>query len=159
MSLHECPRESDVLDAIASARWPHRVDRELADHVAACAVCGDVAVVADAMRADRQAAWQDAVVPPSGQVWWRAEMRARQEAVRAASRPITVASGIAAVLTVALSIAAIGFAWPSIRRYVSSIEIANGQMMGSPFALPLLVALGALVVLTPLALYLVLSDE
>ena len=43
----ECPRETDVLDAVASARWPHRVPRELADHVSACAICTDVVTVAD----------------------------------------------------------------------------------------------------------------
>ena len=34
MTIIECPRESDVLDAIDSRRWPHRVDRELVEHVA-----------------------------------------------------------------------------------------------------------------------------
>ena len=42
----ECPRESDVLDALASSRWPHRVDAELSNHVASCAICRDVITVA-----------------------------------------------------------------------------------------------------------------
>ena len=88
MTLHECPRESDVLDAVASARWPDRVSPALVAHVASCDVCADVAVVAQALRDDQDRAWQEASVPSSGQVWWRAEMRAKQEAIRAASRPI-----------------------------------------------------------------------
>ena len=159
MNVVECPRESDVLDAVASARWPHRVDRELADHVASCAICADVVAVAFAMKADHHAAWQDASVPSSGQVWWRAEMRAKQEAIRDASRPITIAQGVAAILALALTATAGWFAWPTARDYVSSLTLAQTPGLGSPLALPLLVALGALLIVAPLALYLVLSDE
>ena len=49
----ECPRESDVLDALASARWPNRVERELSDHVASCVVCQDVITVASAIQTDQ----------------------------------------------------------------------------------------------------------
>ena len=42
----------DVLDALASSRWPHRVDAELSNHVASCAICRDVITVAAAMQAD-----------------------------------------------------------------------------------------------------------
>ena len=94
----QCPRESDVLDALASARWPNRVDAELTSHVASCEICRDVITVAAAMREDHDAAWQEANVPSSGQMWWRAEMRTRQDAIREASRPVAVAQGVAVLL-------------------------------------------------------------
>jgi heme A synthase len=161
VNVIECPRESDVLDAVASARWPHRIPRELADHVSACAICTDVVAVAEAMRADHDAVWQQADIPSSGQVWWRAEMRARQEAIRKASRPITIAQGVAAMLTLAVAITTGRFAWVSIREQVPVFNFASisAQAMTSPLAVSLVVALCALVVITPLALYLVLSDE
>jgi hypothetical protein len=155
----ECPRESDVLDAVASARWPDRVSPELVAHVTACAVCTDVAIVAQALRDDEDTAERDAGVPPSGQVWWRAEMRARQEAVRAASRPIAIAQCAAAALTLGLTLVAGVLAWPWIQRYVSTLGARPATLTASPFALPLLVALATLAVVAPLALYLVLSDE
>jgi hypothetical protein len=155
----ECPRESDVLDALASARWPHRVDRELADHVASCAICADVVSVADAIRADADAAWQEAGVPSAGQVWWRAEIRARHEAARNASRPIGVAQGVAAALLLAATGIAGWFAWPSIRGTLAWAAALTQSPVLGPIAVPLLVALGALLVVAPLALYLVLSDE
>lgn len=158
MKTIECPRESDVLDAVASARWPHRVGRELAEHVAACAVCADVVLVAAAMLGEHEAAWQEASVPSPGQVWWRAEMRARREAVREASRPIAIAQSVAAVLALALAASAGWFAWPSIRDYASAF-LTSTPTLGSPFALPLLLAIGALLVVAPFAVYLVLSDE
>jgi hypothetical protein len=159
VTLHECPRESDVLDAVASARWPDRVSPELVAHVAACAVCADVAIVAQALRDDEETAEREASVPPSGQVWWRAEMRARQEAVRAASRPIAIAQWVAAALTLGLTLVAGGLAWPWMQRYLSAVDVRQATLAASPFALPLLVALGTLAVVAPLALYLVLSDD
>lgn len=163
MTLSECPRESDVLDAVASARWPDRVKPELVAHVATCAICADVAIVAQALRGDLDAASQEASLPPSGQVWWRSEMRARQESIRAASRPIAIAQSVAAALALGLTLVAGGFAWPWVERYLSTFNIPHFvvpvALVASPFALPLLVAIGALTVVAPIALYLVLSDE
>jgi hypothetical protein len=159
MTMIECPRESDVLDAIDSKRWPHRVDQELAEHVASCEICSDVLAVAAAMREDHDATRQDASLPSSGQVWWRAEMRVRQEAIRAASRPITVAYGVAACAVLVLAVAASWFAWPTVHEFASSLGSAQTPTLTSPLTLPLLVALGALLVIAPVALYFVLSDE
>jgi hypothetical protein len=163
-AMIECPHESDVLDALASQRWPDRVDRALVDHVASCEICGDVLVVAAAMRHDRDAAWEEASLPSSGQVWWRAEMRARQEAIREASRPITVAYGVAAVAALVVLAVAVWLAWPAAHDLVSSLVSAastagKSESPSSPLTLPLLIALGAILVVAPVALYLVLSDE
>ena len=161
MNVIECPRESDVLDAVASARWPHRVPRELADHVASCAICTDVVLVAEAMRADHDAVWEQASIPSSGQVWWRAEMRARQEAIRQASRPITIVQGVAALIVLTLGGAAGWFAWAWIQQQTPAFSLASvsAQALASPFTASLAIALGALLLIAPVALYLVLSDE
>jgi len=157
--LMECPRESDVLDALASQRWPDRADQGLVDHVASCEVCRDVLVVAAAMREDHDAAWQEASLPSSGQVWWRAEMRARQQAIRNASRPISVAYGVAAMAALVVLAVAAWFAWPVAHDFVSSIVATPKTTLESPLTLPLLVAVGAFLIAAPVALYLVLSDE
>ena len=158
MTAIECARESDVLDALRSARWPHRVNRELVEHVAACAICTDLVAVAAAMRDDHDVMWQQANIPSSGQVWWRAETQARQEAIREASRPIAIAQGVAALLALGLTATAGWFARPSIYSRVSSF-ITQAATLGSPLTLPLMVALAVLLVIAPLAVYLVLSDE
>ena len=152
-TLITCLRENDVLDALASARWPDRVDAELAQHVSSCEVCQDVIAVASAMRDDEDVARHEASVPSSGQMWWRAEMRARQDAVREASRPVTIAQAVAAAL--ALSIAGIAgwFAWPSVQ------EFSKVSALASPVVLPVALALGALLIVAPVALYFVLSEK
>ena len=157
----ECPRESDVLDAVASEKWPHRVDAELADHVRSCAVCFDVLAVATAMRTEHEQMWQDASIPSSGQAWWRAEMRVRQEAVRKASRPIVVAQ--AAAVLVALGVAGtagwLGWSWIGQEPAAFDLMTVSAQAMASPLARSLVVAIFALAVVTPVVFYVVLSDE
>ena len=158
MTLVECPRESEVLDALASARWPDRVESELTDHVASCDICRDVITVASAMQEDHDAAWREANVPSSGQMWWRAEMRARQDAIREASRPVTVAQGVAVVLALAVAVGAGWFAWPSVQGFFTTASLADMPGIGSMF-IPLALAMGALLVVAPVALYLVISEK
>jgi hypothetical protein len=159
MTLVECPREADVLDALASARWPNRVDRELSEHVASCAICTDVLTVAVAMQDDHDAAWKEASVPSSGQMWWRAELRARQDAVRDASRPVTNAQGVAVLLALGVAAGAGWFAWPSVQEWLATASLSQLPGAGSPMFIPLAVAMGALLLVTPVALYVVLSEK
>ena len=161
MTLIECPRESDVLDAVAAHKWPHRVAPELAEHMASCPVCADVVAVATAIQTDHEAVWGDAGIPSSGQVWWRAEMRVRQEAVRRASRPIAIAQAAAVIVAVALTAGTgwIAWTWSGGHLFPFDLAAVSAQALTSPLTISLVVAVFALAVITPVALYLVLSDE
>ncbi len=89
----ECEFESDVLAAViqvALARM--RADAGLREHVKTCEICSDVAAVAGAIECAREETVPDAL-PDSGLVWWKAQMRARREAVETAGRPITAIRG------------------------------------------------------------------
>ena len=108
MKRVECPHEADVLAAVSTNRWPRRVDSELRDHVATCDICTDVIAVVAAFEAETEAARGLARVPDSGIVWWRAQMRARQDATRTAVRPITVAQAVAFAVTVGVAGALFG---------------------------------------------------
>ena len=90
-----CPFEAGVFEAVWMSRWPDQCEPALRAHVAGCAVCADIVLVAEAFEGERTTAWREAPVPGSGRMWWRAQMRARQEAARAAARPITLAQGVA----------------------------------------------------------------
>lgn len=110
MSPVDCPREQDVLDAVRSGRWPHR-DPELRSHVAGCGLCADLADVAAACAVEQDAAWIDTShVPLSEVVWWRAQVRARTEAARAASQPIVWTETLGLIMAVAGVIALGGHA-------------------------------------------------
>lgn len=183
MTPIECAREQDVLDAVAAGRWPDRCERDLRAHVERCAICAEVAAVAHALREDYERAWQQSQVPPSGRVWWRAEMRARHEAARRAAQPITVVQGLVGACVVGLALALLQWTW---LRFAPSLAPAEGlgatgssgaagflgQMLGAGWnaivtfsvAAPQIVwpigfAVGAVAIVTPLALYLVFSEK
>ena len=101
MTAVECPREQDVLDALTSRRWPARCGDELRAHVGACPVCADLVEVAAALLEARDVADERPDVPPASLVWWRAQLRAREDAARLARRPLRLAR-VAAVACVSL---------------------------------------------------------
>lgn len=100
-----CPSERDVLDLVAIGQWPSRADATLRAHVAACATCAEVASIAAAVRewASETEPAQPVKVPDASVVWYRAQVRAREDAARRASRPLLVAQ-LFAVATVALAV-------------------------------------------------------
>ena len=83
----------------------HRNDLELTD-------AEIEALVRDAIAAEASSARSEAVPPSSAIVWWRAQMRARQEAAAVAERPVTIvhAVAIACGLGLLLSVAGIALA-------------------------------------------------
>lgn len=86
----ECPRETEVLQAI-ECRPQRQIAAELEEHIAACPVCSDLAAVAAAFDGARRDLIAAAELPDAGRVWRQAQVRARQEAIRSAGRPITAA--------------------------------------------------------------------
>ena len=148
MKATECVRENEVFEAVVSERWPDHCAEDLKNHVAACPICRDLAEVSQAVQESYSAARRDASVPSAGIVWWRAELRARREAVRTASRPIKIVQAVAGACAVGVSIGL-------LRRLdfgpLSSIFVER--------SLPLFIAIGAAIVLLPVALYFVFSDD
>jgi hypothetical protein len=92
-----CPHEADVLDLVAIGQWPARADAALTEHVASCEICSDVAVVATAMADLGEASMAAVRVPDASAVWYRAQVAAREELARRATRPV-LAAEIAAAL-------------------------------------------------------------
>ena len=73
------------------------------------------AIVAEAIAAEAALARTEAAPPSSAIVWWRAQMRARQEAARAADRPITIVHGLAIACGVGIALSLIGTAVAAVR--------------------------------------------
>jgi hypothetical protein len=167
VKMVDCTREQDVLDALTDGQWPDRVDHDLRDHVAACVTCADfVAVVCPLTEEQAQDVFSgQARVPSSAVMWWKAQMRARQEAAREAARPITVAqivAGSTAVLLVASAVMALS---PWLRSWITAataVEMPRldlaGLVLAQGWLLPALV-IGVWLVLTPLAIYFAVADD
>jgi hypothetical protein len=166
----ECGREQELIDALTSARWPERCGADLRTHVASCGACADTLAVALPLLTDGEAAYGSARVPSSGIVWWRAQMRARQEAARAASRPITVVQAVAFACGAALVVTATSWAlplaqgWGNWARALAGAAAADAPALSSlqslaPSGLLPWIVLGVWIALAPIAIYLAVADD
>ena len=150
MTMKDCRRESEVLEAVLAGR----ISGDLAAHASSCAVCREVAGIAALIRQDFEQAQRCARVPNSEVVWLRAQMRAREAAERTAARPIvlTQALAIAALLGLLISLAGElslrAVSWPTLAELGPEIPV-----------LPLGIALASWLVLAPVALYLAFSRD
>jgi hypothetical protein len=163
--MTECPRESEVFEAVAF----NRLD-VVRDHLATCAICAEIADVAGALRADHAVACDAASVPSAGAVWWRATIRARAEAARTVSQPITILQGVAGACGVGLAAALVSLVWRSfswfarfddivIRLDERRDDVAAASALVLQHGLPIMLALAACVVIAPFALYVAFSDD
>jgi hypothetical protein len=165
----QCQHEQDLLDAIATRRWPSRADRTLVDHVAACRLCADVAEVALAFLDDRDRGSAEPSVPPASLVWWKAQVRAREEAARLAARPILLIQIVATVCAAAASLALAPAASSWMRELLATFgatgwsalppDLSVSWILGAAayVTLPLL-AVGVWIVVAPVVVYLALDE-
>lgn len=104
--------EQEVLEAVMSGRFDSAWAEPFRAHVAGCASCSDLVLVAGSLRLEREAAAAEAKPPSAALVWWKAQLRARQEAAQRAVRPIAIAekAGLAGAV-LAVLVAAL-WIWP-----------------------------------------------
>jgi len=177
MTVPECPREQDVINAIVTGRWPHQCDETLTAHAAECRVCKELVDVASVFRLERDGLHDEVSVPSAGQVWWRAAIRARLEASRQVARPLSWLFGISVACAAGLTITVVQLLWSPVREALSSgapgawtpsfwlgefvrllPDLTNLTPLTTTGAF-LLLGITACLVLAPLALYFALSDE
>lgn len=166
----ECPREQDLLDALASSRWPERCEPGLRAHVDDCAICRDTIAVALPLLLEGDIAYAAAQVPSSGVVWWRAQVRARREAERAANRPIAIVQAFAFACGAALAGSMAYWFNPALPHWRDWLRHLTGAVSGaatsittaptlSPSSLLPWLMLAVCVVLVPIAIYLAVADD
>jgi len=162
VTFADCPREQDVVDAVTTDQWPDRCDSELQAHVAECAGCRDLVAILAPLGESWTDTRADAHVPASGMVWWRAQMRARQEAARAAARPITIVQGIAGLIGAALvGVCLVAMAPWLASSFASSRELLTVDVTGVATTVGgwLVVGAVALIAIMSLAVYLVVAED
>jgi hypothetical protein len=114
MTVPQCDREQQVLDALQSGRWAGPWGEEIRKHVAACAVCSEVVLVAEALRHEEELAQTEVRLPSAGLVWWKAQLAARRAAEERAAQPIAWVERMVQVFG-ALALLGTGlWQWPKI---------------------------------------------
>ncbi len=159
----DCGREEEIFDVVATGRWPGRCEPELAAHLERCDTCRDLVAVITALSSGHEAAWTEARVPPSAMVWWRAQAKAREEAVRSAARPIAFTQGVAAAGAVWISVSLLRMApgqvslgWLPARAYLAAaLTHIPAALSSVPGGTAFAALVGGSLVLAPIALLLV----
>jgi predicted anti-sigma-YlaC factor YlaD len=138
MNARVCHREDELLDALGRGF----VGPELTSHVAACAACGELRLVAGALLDEQREAVTEAPVPSARTMWWRMQMRHRQETQARARRSLLI--GQAMTLTIAVMVVGTLFGTSvaaEMRHVADTIKLSA----------PLLLALTVWLLLAPLA--------
>lgn len=98
-----CTREDELLDALGRGY----VGAELESHVRGCESCSELRNVAGALLDEQTIAMTEAPVPSAGTMWFRLQLRHRQEAQTAARRSLY--AGQAITIAIALILALLVF--------------------------------------------------
>jgi hypothetical protein len=177
MTVPECPREQEVINAIVTGRWPDQCDETLQAHTLECHVCKEMLEVASVLLVEREGLHEEMSVPSAGQVWWRAAIRARLEATQQVARPLSWLFGVTVACAIGLAMTVVELLWSPLQRALSSAapdtwtrsfglgelarlfpDLTNLTPLMTTGAF-LLLGAAACLVLAPLALYFALSDE
>ena len=171
MTVTECPREQEVVAAVVAGRWPVGCPDTLRNHVSGCAICQEVVSVATAFGVDHDTGWAAAHVPSAAHVWWRTQIRARQEAARAVSQPLNVVQWFAAAAVIGLAFALVQIGVSTSVWSVSSLTTALSAWPKNAVAAIVSLALAsreatvvfgtviACLLLMPIAVYFALSEK
>jgi hypothetical protein len=159
MTSIDCPRESEIVDAIAAGEWPHAVPAELREHAATCPVCADLALAASALHEEAASTPATMALPSAGQVWWRAELRARHEAAQLAQRPMLAVQIVAAVVCVAAALTGLRSFGPDVWAWFVGLASSAKTSSIDTWTLGLVLSIGLWVVLAPVALYMVFRAD
>lgn len=169
-----CPCEEVVLRQLAEQG---SLDAAMTAHLEACVDCHQVVALVQALRVDGAVAQQEAVLPTSSQVWWRARVRSRLEAARDAERPISIVQSLTAAALAGLAVSLVSgasllSALHAMLQLVARtagdqtapalIDVSGASTLGFAFASPLgwamVLGCGVLVVMMPLAALIAARD-
>ena len=141
-----CPREDELLDALGAGF----IGEELESHIATCAACGELRLVAGALLDERVQAATEAALPSSGTMLWRMQMRRRQEAQSTARRSLLIGQAVTLAVAIALVFTLLGGTlMGEAVNVIASIKLST----------PLLLAVAAWLLAAPIAGWMLLRQK
>ena len=110
MKMGSCSYEKDVAELLKRGQWPSLASAEMRAHVEECACCRDLTSVTQAFQRERAAASAQARLESPGVLWWRAQLRKRNTALKQVNRPLVAAQVFAVALGLVAALACLAFA-------------------------------------------------
>ena len=77
--MKSCPHEAEVQAILRRGHWPEACDPEFRNHLETCHTCGEQLLVLHAFHAARAHAMQTAPMNHPNLIWWRAQLRRRND--------------------------------------------------------------------------------
>lgn len=109
MNPFRCTREKEIAALIDLGQWPQASPADLRAHAESCRTCADLILVRQTIQSQRTQTAALLKLPSAGALWWRAQLRKRNQAIETISRPIYGAQLFALIL--ALLVTAGGVVW------------------------------------------------
>lgn len=103
MSPFSCAREREVTELLQRGAWPEACADDLRSHVTTCRICSDIVLVTGTMQAARRQGAELPLIDPAGAIWWRAQLRRRNDAIEKVAKPILGAQVFALVMALAVA--------------------------------------------------------
>jgi hypothetical protein len=134
MIFSSCPHEKEVAELLVRGHWEHACSPELRNHVSACRACNDLVLVSTAFQSARADAAGAASIGSPGPLWWRAQLRRRNEALMRVRKPLLGAQIFALAVNLLLAggflafLAKDGVQWLS---WLEQIRQTQGSFFGS----------------------------
>jgi hypothetical protein len=97
--MNGCHRESELVKALRSGVWTP----ELQAHAEICAQCAETRQIALALAASAKRSSTLHAMPSAGQVWFKSQRRARQAAIRRATRSMRLMQFLGTLYALALA--------------------------------------------------------
>src|SRR5215472_8941789 len=97
MNLFFCSSERELEETLRQGRWPHACDPDLRAHVASCRDCQELVLVSQTLQQAKSNGAQLAhlrltrVSASPGLLWWRGQLRRRNEAIQSVTEPVALA--------------------------------------------------------------------
>jgi hypothetical protein len=146
MTNDRCRYEEELLEALGRGY----VAAELEEHVAACAPCTELRIVAGALLDDRSLSMLEAPIPSAGTMWWRLRTRQRHEAEAAARRSLLIGQAVTLAVALVLVISFFGGELATqARGLVATIRVST----------PVVLALATWLLVTPIVGWVALRRE
>jgi hypothetical protein len=106
--MKPCPRELEAQAVLRRGHWPDACDPELRQHVATCDRCSSQLLVLQIFQTARTESMQAAPIGHPGLLWWRAQLRRRNEALQRVSKPAITAQLFALCISILAAVTLLG---------------------------------------------------
>jgi hypothetical protein len=109
MTFSGCSGEKELAVVLAKGQWPHACPEELRIHVSACRSCADLVLVTGTFQSARNSSIDSAHLPSPGVLWWRAQLRRRNQAIERVGKPILFAQVFALSMILLLGLGLVAY--------------------------------------------------